>query len=1475
MKKVSIFIFVSVLISIFISCSFKNPYDPDNNIGMDDELDITRLSYTKLQLNWNKSDDVKTGYIIWRKNGGNSEFVKIGETGKDADSFADTTILNDDINYTYQVKGHNDENFTNAVEKDYHCEELKTTFNNISQASQTKVIINFTDNSPFNRTIYLIREEAGKKGLNYKRLLVDNKSVFIDTLGNYQDSLSMSVTIEGNIPGVEYNYSIETETDYETKMTTQSKSIVLLPVKNLISEVVQNTVTLRWENYDEDDQTALQQANFGYEIYENDVLKHTITDWITSDYQISGLSNNNYVYKVQTFLQGAASVSSSTSCEVNFAYPPSNLTGSFSSFSCVNELSWDAPAKNSKDIDGYNVYRSTDGISYGVPVYTTMNAFTDTEIENANGYYYHVTSVYSSDDESSPSEDILVEVNLQITLNIDIPTGQTWNEETEYAVPFTTQLAIPYDGLDINRTTFSLEQNSHFTIISTQANTITLIPDENMNGNLSLALLLDYNNSFASADDNTTVYIANINDAPSITSTAIVSVLQDDNYNYLLTATDPDNDDLEFSAVNQLPSWLNLVDNSNGTATLSGVPDNNQVGDSNIRIQVSDGVLTDSQQYTLSVINVNDMPYFEYMGEDYSSGQTVSLDVTEDNDSTFILTVQDIDQDTQGFVWDSIEEVNCSVTIQPGKRISEMAYISVLPDENYFGNDASFTIEVNDETGRVVSELNFNLEVAPVSDPPVFVSTAILSIDQDELYEYNIVAYDPDNEPLTISVLGELPGWLEFSDNGDGNALLTGTPSNDDIGEKHIELTVTDGLFTANQDFVLTINNVNDAPYFEYDSHTYNSGDGIQVNVTEDSNVTFELTAHDIDAEAHYYEWDYSNALHGTVEINNNRLFSETVQITFTPDADYAGDEASFVITVNDENERTVSELHVELMIAPLNDGPEFTSTPITNATQNQQYVYNISATDVDNDPLEITNIGILPGWLQLTDNEDGTAILSGTPSSEDIGSYSIRLQVTDGILNDTQVYTLTVADVNDPPYFEYNGTEYSDGETVDISAQEDHSLEISLTGHDDDDATHEFIWAIVSQEHGTAAINHREYSETVSIEFTPELNYNGNSASFTVSLNDGLNRIISELIFSVNVTPVDDAPVVGNIPDQTISQGGVFATIALNNYLTEYDGDIVNWTATGAVNLQVNINNQNVATIIPSNPDWSGVESITFIATDNTQQHLSDSDIARFTIVGSPMAVADNYTTNEDTQIDINAANGLLQNDSDPEGNNLVVATVNGSGANVGTQFTLASGATLRVTTTGSFRYNPAGHFNYLAPGETAEDSFVYTNSNGSVQSNSATVVITVTGINDSPILDIETDPHLDTLEGEGNTVEEILINGEVGGVPIVVDPDNNEIGIAIVALNNGDHRGTWEYKYDTNRWLAIPGMGEQEAFILPPSGRIRFTGTGSESATVTFYAWDQSDNETPATLIDYTSTGGTTSLSERSDNITIIIGN
>jgi VCBS repeat-containing protein len=102
------------------------------------------------------------------------------------------------------------------------------------------------------------------------------------------------------------------------------------------------------------------------------------------------------------------------------------------------------------------------------------------------------------------------------------------------------------------------------------------------------------------------------------------------------------------------------------------------------------------------------------------------------------------------------------------------------------------------------------------------------------------------------------------------------------------------------------------------------------------------------------------------------------------------------------------------------------------------------------------------------------------------------------------------------------------------------------------------------------------------------------------------------------------------------------------------------------------------------------------------------------------PHAVSDSATVDEDHAASIR----VLDNDTDPEGDALEVASVNPGGA----KGSIAIAADRR-----SVSYDPNGRFEALGSGASATETFTYRATDGQL-GNSAAVTVTVTGVNDGP---------------------------------------------------------------------------------------------------------------------------------------------
>jgi hypothetical protein len=132
---------------------------------------------------------------------------------------------------------------------------------------------------------------------------------------------------------------------------------------------------------------------------------------------------------------------------------------------------------------------------------------------------------------------------------------------------------------------------------------------------------------------------------------------------------------------------------------------------------------------------------------------------------------------------------------------------------------------------------------------------------------------------------------------------------------------------------------------------------------------------------------------------------------------------------------------------------------------------------------------------------------------------------------------------------------------------------------------------------------------------------FSANGDIVYVPLTGVYNTVPSKLVAIQVHTRSTAAPVVSDIPNQT-AVGGRFAPIRADNYVSDPDDPDtdITWSWTGNSGLRVTWDGVRRRITVRPVRGWTGVETITFTATD--PDGLSDSDLATFTVPASSTAL-------------------------------------------------------------------------------------------------------------------------------------------------------------------------------------------------------------------------------------------------------------
>ncbi len=453
-----------------------------------------------------------------------------------------------------------------------------------------------------------------------------------------------------------------------------------------------------------------------------------------------------------------------------------------------------------------------------------------------------------------------------------------------------------------------------------------------------------------------------VNQAPQFdTLPAETTVKQGDAFHYDIQASDPNGDGLSFTAVN-MPSWLTLTDNGDGTAALHGTPGvMDMTGLQNVTLRVSDGTATTDQSFDINVL-ANQPPVIT---------TTPPASVVQGYEYLYHIEANDPDgEPVSYFIGDLPEWLTFtdhgdgSATLQgtPGLEDTLTSYIQI------FATD-----------GMEFSQQSYLLDILPNSAPGIL-SQPVTQTQYGDMYEYLVQATDTEGDPMNFTIEGDLPDWLTFTDNGDGTALLHGTPDAADAGSSFaVTIHVLDHLGSvASQSFDLHVNNL--MPVITA---------GPDTSAVEDAAYNSTIMASDPESQPLTYE---CTDLPDWLDMTDNG--DGTATLTGTPGEADVG-EHTFTLRVHDAD--NVVEQSYTITVAALpNTAPEITSTPVTVANAGGVYSYTVQAADIDQDALSFSN-NTLPDWLTLIDNGDGTAELVGTPDHDDAGTHEVVIEVTDG----------------------------------------------------------------------------------------------------------------------------------------------------------------------------------------------------------------------------------------------------------------------------------------------------------------------------------------------------------------------------------------------------------------------------------------------------------------------------------------------
>jgi VCBS repeat-containing protein len=238
------------------------------------------------------------------------------------------------------------------------------------------------------------------------------------------------------------------------------------------------------------------------------------------------------------------------------------------------------------------------------------------------------------------------------------------------------------------------------------------------------------------------------------------------------------------------------------------------------------------------------------------------------------------------------------------------------------------------------------------------------------------------------------------------------------------------------------------------------------------------------------------------------------------------------------------------------------------------------------------------------------------------------------------------------------------------------------------------------------------------SFTYVPDPDFNGLD-SFTYEATDG-GSSSNVATVTITVSPVNDAPVA--VDDAYTAETGASLVVSAAEGVLANDTDVdvedvLSATVVSEPSLgTLTLSSDGSFTYTPGGS--LGADSFVYEASDgNGGTAQATATIAVTAPNLPPVATDDAYSTDEDTQLTVDASSGVLANDDDPEEQPLTAVLATGP-----------SNGSLTLNPDGSFTYMPGTDFH-------GDDTFTYVANDGIEDSDPATVSITVNPVNDAPV--------------------------------------------------------------------------------------------------------------------------------------------
>jgi len=530
-------------------------------------------------------------------------------------------------------------------------------------------------------------------------------------------------------------------------------------------------------------------------------------------------------------------------------------------------------------------------------------------------------------------------------------------------------------------------------------------PKANFNGTekFSLRFTDDHPSNPKTTDLSFRIKIKSVNDAPVLVSSYPPEVAYEGElFRHEFIFTDGDIGDTTKLSFEGLPNWLAF----DGLHTITGTPKREDYVPNQIhfiKMTATDGHgAVVSQSFELSVEPLNFPPSIE--------GEALRFwSMVEDSEDPYTDILRATDPENDELIWEVESSPRSGkLEISPQESQQEVRIISYLPDANFTGSDEFLVVVYNKEDPLARDSVRFSVDVSNTPDPPIFTSVPYPLILRGTPWNYKVRVSDADpHENLSVSVMSNLPEWLEFNSS---ISLLSGFPP--DFGESVFPVSIKvfdqSGLF-AEQNFSINIVNsielvsINEPQIGDQvipEDSLWKGGD-LSVNGMEGRKLNWSIIEHPENGSFSYIE--KSNGAIGDITYTPSNNFFGTDLVTLQVSDGYSSDTRNFTFTITEVADPPFIEQYADTV----------------NIEDRDELNLSISFSDGDGFPSIGYEVLEKPSWVNLDVSKftEGTLLLEGTPGLTNIGEHFIRIKLygIDDLLENEISTKVTVEVLNNP----------------------------------------------------------------------------------------------------------------------------------------------------------------------------------------------------------------------------------------------------------------------------------------------------------------------------------------------------------------------------------------------------------------------------------------------------------------------------